>query len=82
MNNLSYLCGMIDNFINNGIINSYKLIVGEKTIDEIVEKSKLPIFFISPDEDYDNDDLDTMIDYFITTEEYEKCTVLTKLKQF
>ena len=42
MNNLSYLCGMIDNFINNGIINSYKLIVGEKTIDEIVEKSKLP----------------------------------------
>jgi hypothetical protein len=81
MNNLSYLCGMIDNFINNGIINSYKLIVGEKTIDEIVEKSKLPIFFISPDEDYDNDDLDTMIDYFITTEEYEKCTVLTKLKQ-
>ena len=76
MNNLSYLCGMIDNFINNGIINSYKLIVGEKTIDEIVEKSKLPIFFISPDEDYDNDDLDTMIDYFITTEEYEKCTVL------
>ena len=81
MNNLSYLCGMIDNFINNGIINSYKLIVGEKTIDEIVEKSKLPIFFISPDEDYDNDDLDTMIEYFITTEEYEKCTVLTKLKQ-
>ena len=81
MDNLSYLCGMIDNFINNGIINSYKLIVGEKTIDEIVEKSKLPIFFISPDEDYDNDDLDTMIDYFITTEEYEKCAVLTKLKQ-
>ena len=76
-----YLCGMIDNFINNGIINSYKLIVGEKTMDEIVEKTKLPIFFIPPDEDYDNDDLDTMIDYFITTEEYEKCTALTKLKK-
>ena len=72
---------MIDNFINNGIINSYKLIVGEKTMDEIVEKAKLPIFFINPEEDYDNDDLDTMIDYFITTEEYEKCAVLTKLKK-
>jgi hypothetical protein len=72
---------VIDNFINNGIINSYKLIVGEKTMDEIVEKSKLPIFFINPEEDYDNDDLDTMIDYFITTEEYEKCSVLTKLKK-
>ena len=72
---------MIDNFINNGIINSYKLIVGEKTMDEIVEKAKLPIFFINPEEDYDNEDLDTMIDYFITTEEYEKCAVLTKLKK-
>ena len=72
---------MTDNFINNGIINSYKLIVGEKTMDEIVEKSKLPIFFINPQEDYDNYDLDTMIDYFITTEEYEKCSVLTKLKK-
>ena len=49
-------------------------------MDEIVEKAKLPIFFINPEEDYDNDDLDTMIDYFITTEEYEKCAVLTKLK--
>ena len=72
---------MIDDFINNGIINSYKLIVGEKTMDEIVEKTKLPIFFISPDEDYDNEDLDTMIEYFISTEEYEKCAVLTKLKK-
>ena len=72
---------MIDNFLNKGIINSYKLIVGEKTMDEIVEKSKLPIFFINPQEDYDNEDLDTMIEYFITTEEYEKCAVLTKLKK-
>tara|TARA_R110000824_G_scaffold215527_1_gene402008 strand:- start:384 stop:602 length:219 start_codon:yes stop_codon:yes gene_type:complete len=72
---------MTDKFIEKGIINSYKLIVGEKTIDEIVEKTKLPIFFINPEEEYDNDDLDTMIDYFITTEEYEKCTVLTKLKK-
>ena len=72
---------MMDNFINKGIINSYKLIVGEKTMEEIVEKTNLPIFFINPEEDYDNVDLDTMIDYFITTEEYEKCSVLTKLKK-
>mgnify|MGYP003627984859 FL=1 len=72
---------MTDKFINTGIINSYKLIMGEKTMDEIVEKSKIPIFFIHPDEDYDNEDLDMMIEYFITTEEYEKCAVLTKLKK-
>jgi len=72
---------MTDNFINTGIINSYELIMGEKTIDEIVERSKMPIFFIPPDEDYDNDDLDTMIEYFVPTEEYEKCSILTKLKK-
>ena len=55
--------------------------MGEKTMDEIVEKSKMPIFFIHPDEDYDKEDLDMMIEYFITTEEYEKCAVLTKLKK-
>ena len=49
---------MTDKFINTGIINSYKLIMGEKTMDEIVEKSKMPIFFIHPDENYDNEDLD------------------------
>ena len=74
---------MTDKFINTGIINSYKLLVGEKTMDEIITKTELPVFFINPeiDDDYDNEDLDTMIDYFITTEEYEKCSVLTKLKK-
>ncbi len=73
---------MTDKFINTGIINSYKLLVGEKTMDEIVAKTELPIFFINPeiDDDYDNEDLDTMIDYFVSTEEYEKCAILTKLK--
>ena len=72
---------MMDNFINTGIVNSYKLIVGEKTMDELIEKSNIPIFFIHPEENYDNEDLDTMIDYFITTEEYEKCAILNKLKK-
>ena len=72
---------MFDNFINTGIVNSYKLIVGEKTMDELIEKSNIPIFFIHPEENYDNEDLDTMIDYFITTEEYEKCAILNKLKK-
>jgi len=71
----------MNNFINTGIVNSYKLIVGEKTMEDLVEKSKIPIFFIHPEENYDNEDLDTMIEYFISTEEYEKCAVLNKLKK-
>ena len=39
------------------------------------------VFFLNPEEEPDNTDLDTMIDYFISTEEYEKCAVLTKLKK-
>jgi len=72
---------MIDNFINNGIINSYKLIVEEKTMEEIIGRQKFPVFFINPEEKPDNEDLDTMIDYFVETEEYEKCAVLNKLKK-
>ena len=81
----------IDNFMENGIINSYKLIVGESTLEDILDESSMqpgcisqhnpPIFFIEPEAEYNNEDLDTMIDYFITTEEYEKCAVLTKMKK-
>ena len=82
---------MIDDFINKGIINSYKLIAGETTFEGLLEKESMQsgcvsqhnptVFFINPEEEPDNTDLDTMIDYFISTEEYEKCAVLTKLKK-
>ena len=81
---------MIDDFINKGIINSYKLIAGEAKFEDLLERQSMQsgcvsqhnptVFLFNPEEGYDNDDLDTMIDYFITTEEYEKCAVLTKLK--
>ena len=70
----------MDEFIEKSIINSYKLIIG-KTLEEILDGDKFPCFLFSPTEKYDNEDLDTMIDYFITTEEYEKCAILTKLKK-
>ena len=70
---------MINDFINKGIINSYKIIVNKIPLERILEKGG-NVFFIEPEAEYSNIDLDTMIDYFITTEEYEKCAVLTKLK--
>ena len=71
---------MIDKFIEKGIINSYKIIVNKTSLEHVLEKVGNG-FFINPDEDYTNEDLDTMIDYFISTEEYEKCAILTKLKK-
>ena len=76
---------MIDNFIDKGIVNTFNLITGKSTYDEIVTKSDGPgggtIFFLFPEDEPDNEDLDTMIDYFISTEEYEKCAILNKLKK-
>ena len=81
----------IDNFMENGIINSYKLIVGESTLEDILDESSMqpgcisqhnpPIFFIEPEAEYNNEDLDTMIDYSEELEEYEKCAILIKLKK-
>ena len=72
---------MIEKFIDKGIVNTYDLITGKKEFEDIVENNKVPIFFINPEEDLDNEDLDTMIEYFVDTEEYEKCAVLQKLTQ-
>jgi len=71
---------MIEKFIDKGIVNTYDLITGKREFEDIVEDDAFPVFFINPEEDLDNEDLDTMIDYFIETEEYEKCAELTKLK--
>jgi hypothetical protein len=82
-------------FIDQAIYNSYMIIAGELTFEEILEHCRiksednedlidptsLPVFFIPPGEEYDNEDLDTMIKSFEETEEYEKCSVLLKLKK-
>jgi len=56
--------------------NSYLLVTGEKTLDEILETRGDQTFVNIPDEDPDNDTLMDMIEYFIETEEYEKCAKL------
>ena len=85
----------MDNFIDQAIYNTYMIIAGELTFEEIVEHCRiktgdnedivdplsLPVFFINPGEAYDNEDLDAMIKSFEETEEYEKCSVLLKLKK-
>ena len=85
----------MDNLIGQAIYNSDMIIAGESTFEEIVEHceiragdledimdpSTLPVFFIQPGEVYNNEDLDTMIAAFEETEEYEKCSLLLKLKK-
>jgi len=56
--------------------NSYLLVTGQKTLDEILKRRGEQSFVTMPDETPDSEDLLLMIDYFIETEEYEKCAEL------
>ena len=62
-----------------GIINSYKVLTGKRTVQEIVDKIKYPIFLFDPDGDYTDEDVNTIIDYFAECEDYEKCIELKEL---
>jgi hypothetical protein len=70
--------------LDKGIINTFNLITGKLTYEEIISESKGPgggtVFFVFPEDEPDNEDLDTMIEYFIEVEDYEKCSILKKLK--
>jgi len=68
-----------------GINNTYRLLSGEATMEDIVEsmvdQNEDPIFLIEPGkETADNFLLDLMIEYFEDLEEYEKCGTILKLK--
>jgi|TARA_R110002072_G_scaffold173643_4_gene328542 hypothetical protein len=56
--------------------NSYLLVTGKKTLDEILKRRGEQSFVTMPDETPDSEDLLLMIEYFIETEEYEKCAEL------
>lgn len=56
--------------------NSYLLVTGEKSLKEILGRNEDQSFVCMPDESPSDEDLQLMIDYFITTEEYEKCAKL------
>ena len=71
----------MENIIDNSIINSYYVLTKRATVEDIVSRQEFPIFFINPGEELDEDSLNDMLDYFISTEEYEKCSELIKLKK-
>ena len=69
----------MENIIENSIINSYYVLTGRATVEEIIDRQDFPILFIGPEEKLDESGLNTMLDYFISTEEYEKCQELVEL---
>ena len=68
--------------------NAYQIITKRKTLDDIyydLEEGKidtLPLPFDPLNEDGRSDDvIDVVIEYFTSTEEYEKCAELVKIKE-
>ena len=68
-----------EEMLDDSIINSYYILTGKATIDDIIERQEFPMFFINPSDELDEDILNDMLDYFISTEEYEKCQELVEL---
>ena len=67
--------------------NAYQIITKEKTLDDLYYEFEeegiraFPLPFNPIEEDGRTDDIiDIVIEYFTTTEEYEKCAKLVKIK--
>ena len=86
----------MDNWIDQAIYNSYQVLTGWFTMEELVDYlearreeadlpsddlSTTPVFFIPPNEEADNEDIDAMIAHFEEMECYEECADLLKLKK-
>jgi hypothetical protein len=64
--------------------HSYNLLLGKKTLDELIEETAELTLMFNPNRTYvrmEDDLYDTLIEYFTYTEEYEKCQELVIAKQ-
>ena len=61
--------------------NAYAMLVGNKSIDELLDEDKEMV--LVPDPEISDEELsEDLIEYFITTEEYEKCAKIKDLMSF
>jgi len=64
--------------------HSYNLLLGKKTLDELLQETARLYVMFNPQREYvpmEDDVYDVLIDYFTRTEEYEKCAELLKAKK-
>ena len=65
--------------------NSYRVLTGKKTVDDIFSENTCPYFLWNVTDESKTDVfldiVDTLIEYFEYEEEYERCGELLKLKK-
>ena len=63
--------------LDEAMNNAYLIAIGEYTFEELLEKTGEAC--VPFDARTEKPDLESMIEYFIETEEYEKCSILKNL---
>ena len=64
--------------------NAYRILTKKSTFDQLLPSDDEEDGFWMPYRNFKNpleEEIDGVIDYFIETEEYEKCAELTKIKE-
>jgi len=70
-----------DELVDLAMNNAYAMLVGNKSIDELLDEDKEMV--LVPDPEITDEELsEDLIEYFITTEEYEKCAKIKDLMTF
>ena len=70
-----------DELVDLAMNNAYAMLVGNKSIDELLDEDKEMV--LVPDPEISDEELSKdLIEYFITTEEYEKCAKIKDLMNF
>ena len=71
-----------DEMVDLAMNNAYAMLIGNKSIDDLLDDESKEMVLV-PDPDITDEELsEDLIEYFITTEEYEKCAKIKDLMTF
>ena len=71
-----------DEMVDLAMNNAYAMLIGNKSIDDLLDDESKEMVLV-PDPDITDEELsEDLIEYFITTEEYEKCAKIKDLMSF
>ena len=70
-----------DELVDLAMNNAYAMLVGNKSIDDLLDEEEEMV--LVPDPEISDEELsEDLIEYFVTTEEYEKCAKIKDLMNF
>tara|TARA_R100000908_G_C3651075_1_gene82810 strand:- start:19 stop:291 length:273 start_codon:yes stop_codon:yes gene_type:complete len=71
-----------DEMVDLAMNNAYAMLLGNKSINDLLDEEDAEMVLVPDPEITDKELSEDLIEYFITTEEYEKCAKIKDLMQF